>query len=270
MKFLQPLFLLMARCTHNALARQVQYLKVENEILRSKLPKRTQLTPEERCRLVKYGEPVGSGITYLISIVHPKTFARWLREAKGHVPRSRGTGRPRTAEQVVELIRRIAKETGWGYTRIKGELIKLGHPKVGRTTIQNTLKRDGYDPTPGGSGPQTWDAFIARHAKTLWAADFLSVKSWTHKGLKQMYLLAFIQIETRKVWVSPCTLHPNREWMAQQARNFLMHVDDAGLKAGQLIRDRDGKYAPVFDAILESSGIDVIPLSVRSPNLNAY
>lgn len=62
------------------------------------------------------------------------------------------------------------------------------------------------------------------------------------QGLKQMYLLAFIQIETRQVWVSPCTLHPNREWMAQQARNFLMHVDEAGLEAGQLKYDSLSRF----------------------------
>ena len=39
--FLQSLFVLMVRCT-----RQVQYLKVENQILRSKLPKRIKITPK--------------------------------------------------------------------------------------------------------------------------------------------------------------------------------------------------------------------------------
>ena len=164
---------------------------------------------------------------------------------------------------------RFAWETDWGYTRMKGELIKLGLPGVGRTTIQNILKREGCDPGPG-RGPTTWDDFIARHAKTLWAADFLSVKAWTSKGLRQMHLLAFIHIETRRVWVSPCTFHPNRDWVAQQARNFLMHMESAGLPGDLLLRDRDGKFAPIFDVILRSSGVEVKKLPVRSPNLNAF
>jgi hypothetical protein len=40
--------MLLACATRQELARQVQYLKVENEILRSKLPKKLTVTPEER------------------------------------------------------------------------------------------------------------------------------------------------------------------------------------------------------------------------------
>ncbi len=266
--FLKPLLVIWARCSRDELARQLQYVKVENQILRSKLPKRIQLTPEERNRVLKFGKPVGSAIQHLISIVHPKTFARWRRESEGQVP-TRRMGRPRTAEAVVKLLVRFATQTDWGYTKMQGKLKKLSFGKVGRTTIQNILKREGVAPGPG-RGPTTWDDFVACHAKTLWAADFLSVKAWTAKGLRPMYLLAFIQVETRQVWVSPCTPHPNRDWVAQQARNFLMHVDFNGLPADQLIRDRDGKFAPAFDRVLRSSGVDVKPLPVRSPNLNAY
>lgn len=268
--FLQSLFVLLAGCDRDELARQVQYLKVENQILRSKLPKQLEVTREERARLLKFGKLVGPVIRELISIVHPKTFARWIREAANHVPipRSKG-GRPRTAADIVLLILRIAEQTGCGYTRIKGELIKLGLPDVGRTTIQNILKRDGFDPGPG-RGPTTWDDFIARHAKTLWAADFLSVKAWTRYGLVDLYLLAFIHIDSRRVWVSPCTQHPTQDWVCQQARNFLMHVEDAGLETGRLLRDRDGKFVTMFDDILNSAGIEVTMLPVRSPNLNAH
>jgi putative transposase len=85
--FLQSLFVMLAGCDRDALARQVQYLKVENQILRSKLPKRIDLTCEERARLLKFGKLVGPVIKELISIVHPKTFARWVREAANHIPR---------------------------------------------------------------------------------------------------------------------------------------------------------------------------------------
>jgi putative transposase len=268
--FLQSLLVLMACSNRDELARQVLYLKVENQILRSKLPKRVSLTPEERARLRKFGEPLGSAIKELISIVHPKTFARWVREAANHIPKPRAKGgRPRTAAEIARLIVRIAKQTGWGYSRIKGELIKLNCPEVGRTTIQNVLKREGCDPGPG-RGPTTWDDFMARHAKTLWAADFLTVKAWTRRGLVDLYLLTFIHIDSRRVWVSPCTVHPTGSWVCQQARNFLMDVEDAGLEAGRLIHDRDGKFVTMFDDILNSAGIEVTKLPIRSPNLNAH
>lgn len=141
--FLQSLLVLLAGCDRDELARQVQYLKVENQILRTKLPKRLDITREERARLLKFGKLVGTVIKELISIVHPKTFARWVREAANYIPRPRTkAGRPRTAADIVRLILRIAEQTGWGYSRIKGELIKLDLPDVGRTTIQNILKRD--------------------------------------------------------------------------------------------------------------------------------
>jgi len=124
-----PLFVLMARCTRNELARQVQYLKVGNAILREKIDGNVRLTDQERARLIKYAQAIpGNILQHLVSIVHYKTVQRWVREAKGHIPKPRsGKGRPPIKVEIVKLILRLARETGWGYTRIKGELIKLGH-----------------------------------------------------------------------------------------------------------------------------------------------
>lgn len=60
----------------NELAAFIQYLKEENRILRDKLPKRVQLTDEERQRLVKTGKPLGSPIKEIITIVHHRIFKR--------------------------------------------------------------------------------------------------------------------------------------------------------------------------------------------------
>jgi putative transposase len=57
-------------------------LKAENRMLRSKLPKRIDVTPAERARLLKLGSRLGSRFKKVISIVHPRTFARWLSERK--------------------------------------------------------------------------------------------------------------------------------------------------------------------------------------------
>ena len=64
--FLQSLFVLLAGCDRDELARQVQYLKVENQILRSKLHKRLDITREERARLLKFGQLVGPVIKELM------------------------------------------------------------------------------------------------------------------------------------------------------------------------------------------------------------
>jgi len=264
------LFLLLAQPTDAELVRQIQYLKVENETLRSKLPKKITITPDERSRLLKYGKLVGPAIKELISIVHPRTFARWVADEKKDPNKSPAKrGRPRTKIEICELIFRMARENNWGYSRILGELAKLGIRKIGRTTVQNILKAAGFDPNPS-RGRSTWDEFIKQHAATLWACDFLSVKSVTHKGLIDLYVLFFIHIDSRQVFVSNATAHPDAQWTEQQARNFCIHLDEQGLKATHLLRDRDRKFTEKFDAIMKSQGAKVQRLPVRSPNLNAH
>src|SRR5258708_40042925 len=100
MKRLYPSFLqLIATATDKTLARYLQYLKAENEVLRAKLPKRISVTPEERRRLLKFGKPLGPAIKDLITIVSPRTFVRWVSgetKAKGKPQREPKLGRPRT------------------------------------------------------------------------------------------------------------------------------------------------------------------------------
>jgi len=124
-----PLLHLLAQATDKQLAKYIQYLKVENRTLRRKLPKRITITPEERRQLLKFGKPVGPAIKELITIVTPRTFARWVSgETAGRKPARRG--RPRKPEEVRQLILRMPEETGWGYTRIRNELRKLGIRKI--------------------------------------------------------------------------------------------------------------------------------------------
>src|SRR5262245_3306403 len=63
---------------------------------------------------------------------HPATLRRWHREllrGRWHAGgRRRGPGRPPLSGDVQALIARLARENGrWGYRRIRGELLKLGH-----------------------------------------------------------------------------------------------------------------------------------------------
>lgn len=77
-RLLQPLLVYLSVATDRELARQVQFLKEENRILRARLPERITVTPRERQRLIKYGKNLGPAIKELITIVTPRTFARWL------------------------------------------------------------------------------------------------------------------------------------------------------------------------------------------------
>ena len=96
----QPLLFLLARCTRNELIRQVEWLKAENEMLRKRVDKkRIFLEPEEKARLMKLGQGMGSDIKHLITIVSYNTFLSWLRKERGgHNPKK--MGRPRTAESI--------------------------------------------------------------------------------------------------------------------------------------------------------------------------
>ena len=60
------------------------------------------------------------------------------------------------------------------------------------------------------------------------------------------------------------------QWVQQQARYFCIDVEEQGFSARYLIRDRDRKFTSMFDSIMKAEGIEMCPLPVRSPNLNAF
>jgi putative transposase len=81
-KLFQSLLVVISSATHAQLTRQIQYLKGENEILRSKLQARITVTLAERKRLVKFASKLGGMLRHLVSIVTPGTVLRWIREDK--------------------------------------------------------------------------------------------------------------------------------------------------------------------------------------------
>ena len=270
-RFFHPLLMVLARATESELARYVEFLKAENRVLRSKLPKRVICTPAEKRRLVKLGKPLGPAIKELITIVTPRTFARWASDAgkkKKYQPK-RKPGRPRTPDEIRELVIKMANENGWGLGRIMGELKRLGLRNICKSTVRNILKENGFDLGPS-RGEGTWDEFIRIHAKTLWATDFVSKKVWTKIGLVEFFILFFIHIDSRKVHIAGVSANPDGPWMAQQARNMCMFFDDCPDKPEYIVCDRDSKYTKRFESILNSGGIELKKTSIRAPNQNAY
>jgi putative transposase len=266
----RSLLLLIAGATQKELARQVRYLKVENEILRSKLPKKVTVTPKERNRLVRFAKNLGSALSELATIVHPDTIRRWIREqSKKRKGKPAKVGRKRTAEEIEKLILMLAKDNGWGYTRILGELRKLGIKSISRNTVKNILKRNGHDPGPK-RGVGTWDEFLKLHAETLWQCDFLCKKVLTPKGFRDLFLLVFLHVGTRRVFVSRATYHPNEAWVQDQAKAFTRHVEATGLGADIVMHDRDTKFTAGFDDLLENVGLRVKQTAPRAPNTVAF
>ena len=176
------------------LRRRIQFLKAENEGLRSRICGPIRVTSAERSRLVRLGIPLGKAIATLVSIVMPETFLKWMRNASKRPKRkyaARKPGRPRTPEQIRKIVLRIARETGFGYVRILGKLMKLGIGGVSRSTVVNILKQAGL-PTGPSRDERTWDQFLKAHAKTLWACDFLTLRVLSAKGLKFAFALVFV------------------------------------------------------------------------------
>lgn len=269
---LHPLFALLASVTRQELARQVAYLKEENRILRSKLPKQITVTIKERNRLVKVGKKLGAQIKDLISIVTYGSFLRWVRLCAPIPGAKKGSarkpGRPRTSDEIRELILKLARENDWGYTRILGALRRLGI-RVSRQTVKNILKENGLEPSPERS-KGTWDEFLSSHAQTLWQCDFATKRMWTLRGFVDVYFLVFLHLGTRRCWISPSTVSPDSAWSCQQARNFLMHAEDVMLPPKYVLRDNDGKYTTQYDDVFESNGSEVVKTTPMSPNLRAH
>jgi transposase InsO family protein len=83
------------------------------------------------------------------------------------------------------------------------------------------------------------------------------------------YVLAAIEHHTRRICVLGATAHPTASWVTQAARNLVMDLEDVGCQARFVIRDRDGKFPDLFDAVLADAGIRVVLTGVRMPRMNA-
>ena len=252
-----------------------EYLAAENRILKGQIKTRVQLSDAERATLAEIGHRLGRKSLEDIAVsAKPDTILGWYRKLianKFDGSKARRThGRPRIDEEMESLVVRMAKENpSWGYDRIVGAMANLGH-KLSDQTVGNILGRHEVPPAPKRKHTTNWKDFIRAHLDVLAGTDFFTVEVVTLKGLITYYVLFFIHLGSRRVCLAGMTPHPDEEWMQQMARNVTLEQWGFLGNCRYLLHDRDGKFCPSFDEIIELGNVKPIPLPARSPNLNAF
>ena len=187
--------------------------------------KRLRFNDDQRRRLAAKGKRLGRRVLREPgTIVTPDTILRWHRELiarKYDSSDKRLPGRPRIMDEVRALVVRMATENErWGYTRIVGELSKLGHT-ISRSSVRRILKQHGIEPARERLKHMPWSKFLKAHWDGLAAADFFVIEVWTKVGLIRYMVLFVIDLPTRRVEIAGIAPIPDGLWMLQVARNLI-------------------------------------------------
>jgi hypothetical protein len=249
-------------------AKDVEILVLRHQVavLRRQVP-RPKLQPTNRVLLAALSRLLPRP-RWPIFIVTPATLLRWHRQliARHWTYPHRRPGRPPVARQIRDLVLRLAAENPtWG---IAGSTVNwsVSGYQVAASTVWKILHQAGVDPSPRRAGP-TWQQFLTSQAHALLACDFFTVDM---VFLKRIYVLFFLELATRRVHVVGVSAHPTGTWVAQQARNLLMDLDERADRLRFLLRDRDAKFTAAFDAVFTAVGIEVIKSPPQAPRANAF
>jgi len=244
----QFIIAMLASALTDRLTRKMDYMREEQRILIELLQQATgknrfSFTADHRRRLaIKGKELTAKERKACCHIVRPETILAWYRQLaarKYDSSRTRHVGRPRKADEIRNLVLRLAKENlGWGYTKIRDALRGL-KIEIGRTTVANILAQAGLEPAPERIRKKTWAAFLKSHWSTLYACDFFSVEALGTFGAVRHMVFFVIELKTRIVHVAGIRVDPDEAWMIQTIRNLCDSTDGFLRRARFLVHDRD-------------------------------
>jgi hypothetical protein len=196
--------------------------------------------------------------------VQPETFLRWHRDLvrRQWSYRRERSGRPGMPAGTVQLVIRLATENPTlGYRRIHGELATMGvrlapssvwarPPPARRRALSSAFWADlGQVPEVPGND-EAGVPLLHLYVDTVL--------------LRRLYVLFFIDIDTRRVHLSRITATPVGEWVVQQAHNLSFALAERARLARFLIRDRDTKCTAGLDEVFCSEGIRVLRTPIGS------
>jgi len=196
-------------------------------------------------------------------LVKPETVVAWHRGAFKAFwrwkSRPRRRGRPTVPREIINLIRRMARENPlWSPERIQSELALLGH-EVAEATVKKYMGRG----RPGPSS-QTWMTFLRNHLPETAACDFFTLPTATFRVL---YCFLVLSHDRRRIVHFNVTANPSAEWTAQQ---IVEAFPGDGTLPKFLVRDRDGIYGDWFRQRVRNMGIRQIIIGRKSPWQNPF
>jgi putative transposase len=196
-------------------------------------------------------------------IVKPATLIGWHRKAFRLFWRWKSQpGRPRLPQNLRQLIARMIRENPtWGEERVADELLlKLGiriSPRTVRAYWPHVPQGPRHLPS------QSWSTFVRNHARVLLACDFMVAVTVRFHIL---YILAVMEVGSRRILHCNVTAHPSAEWTIQQLREAI--PSDHAYRF--LIHDRHATFSEDLDLAVRNLGISVIKTPVRTPQANAF
>ena len=193
---------------------EIVILRYQLNLLQRRAPRRPHLRWVDRALFIWLYRRCPR-VLRAITIVRPETVLRWHRMGFAAYwrwkSRSPG-GRPRIAQEVRDLIRRMSLENSlWGATKIHGELLKLGI-EVAQSTVSIYM-------VPRSDRPlQTWKTFLSNQMEGIASIDLFVVPTIAFQRLFAFLVLGHER--RRLLWFAVTAIRRPTGWRARSRKPF--------------------------------------------------